>query len=257
MPLLAGRWPTEDEMLNSALVNESFVRKIASGENVLGRRIQGTMVTATIVGVVADFKDFQLDIESQPQVYTAYQMMPVMREIRIALRTLHDPLPFAETIRKAVAGIDKNVPVFQIQTLAQELSNSVASRRFDLALLTIFAASALLLALIGIYGVIAYLVAHRTTEIGIRMALGASRNSILQMVVRQGMPMVLIGIVLGLLSAASLTKVMSNMLYGVSPGDATTFLLVAAAITLTALLACMGPALRAALVDPMLSLRNE
>ncbi len=257
MPLLAGRWPTEDEMLDDALVNESFVRKVASGENVVGRRMKGTLVSATIVGVVADFKDFQLDIESQPQVYTAYQMIPVMREIRIALRTGLDPLSLAESIRKAVAGIDKAVPVFQVQTLAQELSNSVASRRFNLALLAIFAATALLLAIIGIYGVIAYLVSQRTTEIGIRMALGASRTSILQMVVHQGMRMVLIGIGIGLLSSATLTKVISNMLYGVSPGDPATFLSVAAAITLTALLACMGPALRAALVDPMVSLRNE
>ena len=257
MPLLAGRWPTEDEMLDDALVNESFVRKVASGENVLGRRLQGAFIGATIVGVVADFKDFELDIESEPQVYTAYQMIPVLRQVRIALRTSRAPLSLAETVRKAVAGIDKTVPVFQVQTLAQELYNSVAERRFNLALLAIFAATALLLAIIGIYGVIAYLVAQRTTEIGIRMALGAPRLSILRMIVRQGMRMVLIGIAIGLLSAAGLTRVMSNMLYGVKPGDSATFLSVAAIITLTALLACLGPALRAALVDPMVSLRNE
>lgn len=257
MPLLAGRWPTEDEMLDDALVNESFVRRVASGKNVVGRRLKGTFIGATIVGVVADFKDFQLDIGSQPQVYTSFKMIPVLRAVRIAIRTSRDPLSLAETIRKAVAGIDKTVPVFQVQTLAQELSDSVASRRFSLALLAVFAATALLLAIVGIYGVIAYLVAQRTSEIGIRMALGAPRISILRMIVRQGMRMVLIGIAVGLLSAAGVTRVMANMLYGVTPGDATIFVLAATAIALTALLACIGPALRAALVDPMVALRNE
>jgi predicted permease len=257
MPLLAGRWPTEDEMLGDALVNESFVRRVASSDDVVGRRMQGTLISANIAGVVADFKDFQLDIESQPQVYTAYPMIPVLREVRIALRTYGDPLPRAEGIRKAVAGIDNTVPVFQIQTLAQELYNSVSARRFNLALLAIFAGTALLLAIVGVFGVIAYLVARRTTEIGIRMALGAPRASILQMVVRQGMRMVLIGVAIGLLSAAGFTRVMSNMLYGVTPGDAPTFFLVAAIISLTALLACVGPALRAALVDPLIALRSR
>lgn len=179
------------------------------------------------------------------------------RQVRIALRTSRAPLSLAQAVRKTVARIDKSVPVFQIQTLAQELYNSVAERRFNLALLAIFAATALLLAIIGISGAIAYLVAQRTTEIGIRMALGAPRLSILRMVVREGMRIVLIGIAIGLFSAASLTRVMANMLYGVTPGDSATFLSVAAIITFTALLACMGPALRAALVDPMVSVRNE
>ncbi len=142
-------------------------------------------------------------MESTPQVYTAYQMMPVLREVRIALRTATDPLAVTETVRKTVSEIDKNVPVFQVQTLAQELSNSVTARRFNLALLAIFAGTAVLLSAIGIYGVIAYLVAQRTAEIGIRMALGAPRKSILQLVVKQGMRMVLVGIALGLVHSHS------------------------------------------------------
>ncbi len=257
MPLLAGRWPNADEMLDDALVNESFVRKIGGGSNVIGRRIKGSFLAATIAGVVADFKDVQLDVESTPQVFTAYQMIPVLREVRIALRTARDPLAIAETVRKAVSGIDQNVPVFQVQTLAEELSNSVAARRFNLALLAIFAATAVLLAAIGIYGVIAYLVAQRTPEIGIRMALGAPRLSILQMVVHQGMRMVLIGIAFGLALAAAITRLMANMLYGVKAGDPVTFCLVAGAIAFVALLACIGPALRAAWIDPISALRNE
>ena len=257
MPLLAGRWPTVDQMLDDAVVNESFVRKIGGGANVLGQRVKGSSLSATIIGVVADFKDVQLDVESTPQVFTAYQMAPVMRGVRIALRTARDPLPIAETVRKAVSDIDKNVPVYQVQTLAQELSNSVAARRFNLALLAVFAATAVLLAIIGIYGVIAYLVAQRTPEIGIRMALGATRHSILQMVVRQGMRMALVGVSLGLLAASGLTRLMSHMLYGVKPADPTTFATVAGAISILALIACIGPALRAAWIDPMLALRNE
>ncbi len=257
MPLLAGRWQTVDEMLDDALVNESFARKIGSGADVVGRKVKGSFLSATIAGVVADFKDVQLDAEATPQVYTAYQMMPVLREVRIALRTKRDPLAIAETVRKAVSGIDKNVPVFQVQTLAQELSNSVAARRFNLAMLGVFAGTAVLLATIGIYGVIAYLVAQRTSEIGIRMALGAPRYAILRMVVRQGMRTVLAGIAFGLVTAAGLTRLMSRMLYGVTAGDPATFAVVAGAIALTALLACMGPALRAARIDPMAALRNE
>lgn len=190
-----------------------------------------------------------------PQVYTAYKMMPVIREIRVAMRTTQDPRSLVEIVRKSIAGIDRAVPVFQIQTLSEELFDSVAPRRFNLALLAIFAASALLLALIGIYGVIAYLVAQRTTEIGIRMALGASRHSILRLVVRQGMSMILTGIVVGLLSAAGASRAMSNMLYDVRPGDAATFVSVSAVIMLTALAACIGPALRAALLDPIRAMK--
>ncbi|MGC2661857.1 MAG: FtsX-like permease family protein [Bryobacteraceae bacterium] len=257
MPLLAGRWPSANEMLDDALVNESFVRRIGGGVDVIGRRIKGSFLSATIAGVVADFKDVQLDVESTPEVFTAYQLMPVLREVRIAIRTMKDPLTIEEEVRNSVSGIDKNVPVFQVQTLAQELSNSLAARRFNLALLAVFAATAVLLAMIGVYGVIAYLVTQRTPEIGIRMALGAPRHSILRMVVRQGMRMVLVGIGLGLTIAAVVTRLMTNMLYGVNTGDPATFGVVAGAIALTALLACIGPALRAARIDPIVALRDE
>ncbi len=203
------------------------------------------------------FKDVQLDVESTPQVFTAYQMVPVLRGVRIALRTARDPLGMAKTVRKAVSDIDKNVPVYQVQTLAQELSKSVAGRRFNLALLTVFAATAVLLAVIGIYGVIAYLVTQRTPEIGIRMALGATRLSILHMVVKQGMRLVLFGVLLGLLVATGFTRLMSHMLYGVKTGDPATFAIVAGAILISALLACIGPGLRAAWIDPIVALRNE
>jgi ABC-type antimicrobial peptide transport system permease subunit len=253
MPLLAGRWPTEDEMLDDALVDESFVHKVGAGAGVVGRRAKGSFLSATITGIVADFKDVQLDVESTPQVFTAYQMMPVMRGVHIAMRTAKDPLAIGEKVRKAVSDIDQNVPVYQVQTLAQELFNSVAVRRFNLALLAVFAATALILAIIGIYGVIAYLVAQRTSEIGLRMALGATRRSILHMVVRQGMRMVLVGVTLGLLAASGLTRLMAHMLYGVKAGDPATFAMVAGAISVPALLACVGPAL----IDPMVALRKQ
>jgi predicted permease len=257
IPLLAGRQPTANEMLDDALVNESLVRTLGRGADVVGRRVKGSFLSATIAGVVADFKDVQLDAESQPQLYTTYQLTPVLREVRIALRTAKDPLTLIETVRKTVSGIDANVPVFQVQTLAQELSNSVAARRFNLALLVTFAGTAVLLAIIGIYGVIAYLVAQRTAEIGIRMALGAPRHAILLMITRQGMSMVLTGIAFGLMTAAVVTRLLAKMLYGVQTGDAATFALTAGLIAFIALLACVGPALRAALIDPMVALRDE
>lgn len=257
MPLLVGRWPTVNEMLEDALVNESFVRQIGANSDVIGRRVKGSFLSATIAGVVADFKDVQLDAASTPQVYTSYKMTPALRKVRIALRTAKDPLVIAETVRKTVSVVDRNVPVFQVQTLAQELSNSVAARRFNLTLLVIFAGTAVLLAVIGIYGVIAYLVTQRTAEIGIRMSLGAPRRSIMKMILRQGMIMVLVGIAFGLIAAAILTRFLSSMVYGVQTGDSAIFALVVTAITVTGLLACIGPSLRAACVDPMVALRNN
>ncbi len=197
-----------------------------------------------------------VELEGHPFTVTGV-LSPKFRNVIPQTVPTHDLLPAGETVRNALSGIDKNVPVFQVQTLAQELSNSVAARRFNLSLLMIFAVTAVLLAVIGIYGVIAYLVAQRTAEIGIRMALGAPSNSILQMIVRQGMTMVLVGIGFGLAIAAALTRFMANMLYGVKAGDTTIFALVAAVIGLAALLACVGPALRAAWIDPMIALRNE
>jgi putative ABC transport system permease protein len=148
-------------------------------------------------------------------------------------------------------------PVYNMESLQQALSDSIAPRRFNLFLLGTFAAAALLMAIVGIYGVIAYSVTQRTREIGIRMALGAQRGEVVQMVVRQGMGIALSGIVVGLAAALGLTRLMASLLYDVKPNDPSTFALVAITLAATAGLASWGPALRAALVDPLIALRHE
>lgn len=257
MSLLKGRWPkSDDEMLDVALVNEKLAHEDRSVD-IIGRHVQGSFLGATMVGVVPNFKDFQLDTEPSPEVYTGYAMAPVIRSIRVVVRTSADPKSLASPLRKMISNIDKDVPVFQLQTLEQELSNSIAPRRFNLALLAAFAGTAVLLALIGIYGVIAYLVTQRTPEIGIRMALGAKRREIVRLILSHGMEMVLIGILIGAISSIALTRLMTAMLYGVKPGDPGTFAAVAILLATTALLACLVPAIRSALVDPLVALRHD
>jgi putative ABC transport system permease protein len=173
------------------------------------------------------------------------------------IRIAGDPAPIVPVIRKLVSGIDQNVAEHQVETLEQELSDSIAPRRFNMLLLTSFATIALLLAVVGIYGVIAYAVAQRSHEIGIRMAIGARRTQILGMVIRQGMVIVMTGVVLGVLASLALGRVMISLLYGVKPNDPAIFVAVAAALSLVALLACWVPAVKAARLDPMIALRYD
>ena len=255
-----GHWPTDRQMLDDVLVNESFARSLSrKGESVVGRHITGSFVTGTIIGVVADFKYSQLDAEPLPEIYTSYQLAPVTAPMSmdVYVRMSGDRKPDALTLEKIVAGIDRTQPVYDVQTLEQALSGSVAPRRFNLFLLGTFAGTALLLAIIGIYGVIAYSVALRTQEIGIRMALGASRAQILGMVIVKGLGLAGAGTLLGISAALGLTRLMVSFLYDVKASDPTTFVSVALLLVMTALLACLEPALRAALIDPMIALRHE
>ena len=160
-------------------------------------------------------------------------------------------------IEKIAANIDRTQPVYDVQTLEQALCGSVAPRRFNLFLLGTFAGTALLLAIVGIYGVVAYSVSLRTQEIGVRMALGASRGQVLGMVIVKGVGLTIAGIFLGISAALGLTRLMVSLLYDVKAADPTTFVSVAVLLAVTALLACLGPALRAALIDPMIALRRE
>jgi len=173
------------------------------------------------------------------------------------VRAKGDPAEIAPEIRKLIAGIDPSQPVYDLKTLARALSDSIAPRRFHLFLLGTFAAAALLVALVGIYGVIAYSVAERTLEIGVRMALGAQRHAVVGMVVREGVSMALAGIATGLAGAWLLTREMASLLYNVRPNDPGTFAAVAAALGAAAILACWAPALKAARVDPLVALRYE
>jgi putative ABC transport system permease protein len=264
VPLLAqygaGRWPTDRQMLDEVLVNESFARSLSlRGESVVGRHLSGSFVDGTIIGVVADFKYTRLDAEPLPEIYTSYELAPITipMSMDVFVRTSGNRKPDTTSIEKIVANIDRTQPVYDVQTLEQALSGSVAPRRFNLFVLGTFAGTALLLAIVGIYGVVAYSVSLRTQEIGVRMALGASRARILGMVIVKGVGLTIAGIFLGISAALGLTRLMVSLLYDVKAGDPTTFVSVAVLLAITALLACLGPALRAALIDPIIALRRE
>jgi putative ABC transport system permease protein len=257
MRLLRGRWLNDaDSGGGSVLLNESMARQAFGPVDPIGRRIS-TPDPATMVGVVADLKYAQLDADPPAEIYVAYQQGPFFSGTSLVVRTAGDALAIAPTVRKLISGIDPTQPVYNVKTLEQALADSVAPQRFNLFLMGTFAAAALLLALVGIYGVIAYSVAERTREIGVRMALGAQRHEVVRMVVREGMAMALAGMAAGLAGAWGLTRLIASLLYDVKANDPATFAAVAAVLAATAMLACCVPALKAARVDPMAALRYE
>jgi putative ABC transport system permease protein len=254
VPLVKGAWPARGSLFG-VVVNETLARQMA-GEAV-GRRLGGSILNDTITGVVADFKAQQLDAEPLPEIYIPYERLPLSRSMRVVVRTAINADAMASHVRSLISGIDRTQPVFEFQTLAQALSDSIAARRFNLFLLGVFASTALLLALGGTYGVIAYSVSLRTREIGIRLALGAGRGQILGMVLRQGMTLALAGIVAGIAIGLALTRMMASLLYDVKPNDPSIFAVAAVVLATTAVLATIGPALKAAHVDPLVALRYE
>jgi putative ABC transport system permease protein len=227
-------------------------KKIGLADNVEDRA-----TPAPIVGVVSDLKYSRLDAPAEPEVYMPYRLSSSLLGMTVMVRTATDATAMAPAIRNAIASVDRTQPVAEVRTLEQALADSIAPRRFNLYLLGAFATSALLLALIGIYGVIAYAVAQRTQEIGVRMALGAQRGQVVRLVVREGMSLAAVGITVGLAAAFALTRLMAGLLYDVKPTDPSTYAAVAAALAATALAACCKPALQAAWLDPARALRQE
>jgi putative ABC transport system permease protein len=261
IPVLRGRTFTEQEVTGDGkvvVINEALAREFFPDEDPLGQHLVinfGKPEEFEIVGVVSDVRHRSLEGD-------VYQMMyvPTLRigGTNLVVRTSSsDPLALASAVRGEVAAVDRDQPISAVRTMEEVVSGSVAQQRFRTLLLAAFAAVALLLAGVGIYGVIAYSVTHRTHEIGIRMALGARAGDILKMVVGQGMVLALAGVAVGLLAALALTRVMSSLLFGVSATDAWTFAAVSLLITAVALLACIVPARRATKVDPMVALRYE
>ena len=180
-----------------------------------------------------------------------------MRRINLLTRTDVEPLSLASAVRAQVSALNKDQAVFNVGTMEQIVDQSVATRRFSMMLLTVFAIVALALASLGIYGLMSYAVAQRTREIGVRMALGAQVNDVVKLVIGQGMKLALAGVALGLVASVGLTRTMKNLLFGVSATDPATFAAIALLLTLVAWLACFVPARRAAKVDPMIALRYE
>jgi putative ABC transport system permease protein len=207
--------------------------------------------------VLKDVKQSEWTAEPRPEMYLPHLQAAAPGYLTLVVRAGSDPLKLAAAVEGEVWAIDKNLPVSEIRSMEEVIASSIAQQRFNVLLLGIFAAVALILAAVGIYGVMSYSVTQRTQEIGIRMALGAQTSDVLKMVVGQVMKLVAIGIGAGLIGAFLLTRLLSSLLYQVSATDPATFAVIAVVLTSVALLACYLPARRAAKVDPIVALRYE
>jgi putative ABC transport system permease protein len=263
--LIKGRWLTEHDNLEAPramLINETLARRYFPGEDPIGKHASaGTAFVAgkkyEIVGIVSDTKHKTLDLDAEPEFYVTYLQTP-QPYLTLAIRTtLDNPEALTNSIRGEVQQLDSEQPITNVKPMKALLAESIGSQRFNMMLLVIFAVLAMVLAGIGIYGVMSYAVTQRTHEIGIRMALGAQVTDVMRMIIRQGILLVIIGMALGLAVALALTRVLDNLLYEVSATDTATFSMVALILTGVALLACLLPARRAAKVDPMVALRYE
>ncbi|HEY3137520.1 MAG TPA: ABC transporter permease [Blastocatellia bacterium] len=265
IPLLKGRELTEQDGPNSPrvlVINDTFARRFWPGEDPLGKRLKFGPPASdapwwTIVGVVNDMRRTGLDSAVRCETFIPYTQRPFIGFLSLVVRTAPDPRSMATTVRDVVWSMDRDQPVSHIGTVEQLLGGMMAQRRLNTVLFGIFAGLALVLAALGIYGVISYSVTQRTHEIGIRMALGASWPEVLKLVIGNGMKLVGAGILIGLISAAGLTRLMTTLLYGVSATDPATFVLIAVLLAGVALGACFVPARRAMKVDPMVALRYE
>jgi putative ABC transport system permease protein len=261
--LLRGRVFTDSDTANSPqvmVVSNAFAKFYFPNEDAIGKRIimDGDDKTPIeIIGVVDDVRRNGLDQGVEPEMYVSYVQKPDRRLNLVIRSTTEDASQLAQAARAEVKAFDPRQIIWRAQTIEQLLGTSVAPRKFNMLLLGIFAGVALVLAAVGLYGVMSYSVSWRTQEIGIRMALGAKRTDVLRMVVRQGMTMTLIGLALGLIGVFGLSRVIAGLLYGVSPTDPLTFIGVSIVLLMVALLACLIPARRATRVDPIVALRSE
>jgi putative ABC transport system permease protein len=252
-----GRWIADDE--RAVVLNDRLARRDFPGQDPIGRRIRldegGPFLT--IVGIADDVRYSRLDAVPDPEIYVPYTQHADMFGGVALIRTTSDPLALAPALRQLMERIDKTVIPDEVMTLQQRLTETIAPRRWNLLMLGTFAASALALALIGIYGLMTYSVAQRRQEMGVRRALGAQRFDVVRMVVRQGMGIALAGIGIGVVSSLGLTRVMSSLLFEVQPSDPQTFVVVTVAFATVTLVACCVPALKAANVEPATALRYE
>jgi putative ABC transport system permease protein len=259
--LRAGRLINDGDTQESpsvALLSETLARRLFPNGDPLGKRLSVAGLGATVIGVVNDIRYMGLDGDIEQAVYLSYRQLP-RSGMSLVLRGAVEPSSLAPALRNAVREIDPALPIYDVMTMNERLSlsNSVAERRFNMLLLGGFAALALLLAGLGVYGVISYVVTQRTREIGIRMALGAQSADVARLFIKQGMALVMLGVALGLVGAFALTRVMRSLLFNVSANDPMTFVCVALLLSLIALAACYLPARRAARIDPLASLRRE
>jgi putative ABC transport system permease protein len=262
IPLLKGRDFTERDRETTplvALINQSMARKIWPNQDPIGARMSGDgKLWATVQGVVGDVRQQGLSAEPQPEVYLSYLQDPFeWPYLTMLVHTSTDPMKLVTSVQSAIWSVEKDLPISSIGTMEQIRSHSIAQPRLTALLLSVFAALAMILASVGIYGVMAYSVTQRTHEMGLRMALGARASDVLTLVVGQGMVLATIGVGLGLLGAFAMTRVLEKFLWGVRPTDPFTFAAVSVLLATVALLASYLPARRATHVDPMVALRYE
>ena len=265
IPVLQGRAFTDGDNEQSPtvlMVNQSLVEKNFKGENVIGRRINfgrtvnNEPVWREIVGVVADIKNQELKEQPEPEIYFSSTQGP-FQTMSIVIRSTVEPTSLVSAVRQAVTEVDKTVPVADFETMERLVSESVMQPRFNMVLLSLFSAIALLLSAAGIYGVTAYTVTQRTHELGIRIALGAQLADVLRLILKQGLAVIFIGMAIGLLAAFVLTRLLRTLVFGVSTSDPVTFIGITLLLSFVALVACYVPARRATKVDPLIALRYE
>ena len=272
IPLIRGRLFRPSDDLNAqqvVIISQSIAEKYFAGRDPLGGRLKlgtasGNAPWMTVVGVVGDVKPFGLDSDSLPHSYMPYQQLTddklngsMAEAVKIVVRTAGDPASAAASLRAAVWSLDRQLPVTDLRSMEQVISESTAPRRFNMVLVAFFAGAALLLAAVGLYGVMSYSVAQRTHEIGVRMTLGARPADVLRMVLGSGVTLVLVGVLIGLAGALATSRLLTSFLFDVRASDPLTFASVALLLASVALVASMAPALRATRVDPMMALRDE
>jgi putative ABC transport system permease protein len=261
IPLKSGRLFTEQDNLQSpkvAIINEKMARELWPNENPIGRHFsiwRDEKFSREVVGVVGDTKVESLDKETENQMYIPYLQDSGWGSLTLVVRTTGEPGAFAGSVREAIRAVDKGIPTYNLKTMNDVVSISAAPRRVPMLLLSAFAGVALLLAMLGIYGVTSYYVTQRTHEIGVRMALGAQIGDVLKLVLRRAMLLVVIGIGIGTVGAIAVTRYLTTLLFGVKPVDVITFVGVAVVLAAVVFVACLVPARRAAKIDPLEALR--
>ena len=267
IPLQRGRFFDTRDSAESPpvmIVNRRLAEQLWPGEEATGKRLKigppdSRNPWATVIGVVGDVRQAGLYGEQQLELYTPYaqEWRPWVAPRDLVVRTKGDAASVAAAVRQAVWAVDKDQPVSNVRTMDQVFAAAVSRERFQMLLLSLFAVLALVLACVGLYGVISYAVAQRTHEIGVRMALGAQPGDVLRLVIRQGMTLTIAGLVFGIAGGLAVTRLMTDLLFGVTPTDSLTFVSVGALLVIVALLACYFPARRATRIDPLIALRYE
>jgi putative ABC transport system permease protein len=263
IPLIKGRAITEQDTQDSArvvLINSTMANQLWPNEDPLGKHIKfpgdENKPWRQVVGVVKDVSQYALDTKPPMQMYVPHPQFPTGFST-IVVKTNAEPNAMISAVRREIVAVDKDQAVFKVTTLEQLMGDSILNRKFFMLLLLVFAALALVLAAVGIYGVMSYVASQRTHEIGIRMALGAQASDVLKLIIGNGMSLALIGVAAGLAGAFALTRIMAGVLFGVSTTDTLTFASVSAGLIVIALIACYLPARRATRVDPLVALRYE